>query len=168
MTKVQRTYGSSNRNKPTFTPSSPPSSLSSSPPLQESRKRSFEHSFSLSNKAPSTKRLKVSSVKPENKSKQERKQKNLTQLHLCFNQTIIKTCALCGLSYTKGVEEDEVLHKKHCLRMQKGTEWGKEEEKEGMKVGVQEIASGLKLKGGKKGRIICVNANVKGKVGSKV
>ncbi|THV07928.1 hypothetical protein K435DRAFT_825241 [Dendrothele bispora CBS 962.96] len=96
------------------------------------------------------------------------KQKTLTQLHFCIDKSIIKTCASCGLSYTKGAEEDEALHKKHCMRAQKGMEWGREEEKEGTKAGVKEVASGVKMKDGKKGRIICVNADMKGKIGSKL
>lgn len=47
-------------------------------------------------------------------------------------------------------------------------EWGREEEKEMIKAGVVEVASGVKLRDGKKGRIICFRADVGGKIGSKV
>jgi N-acetyltransferase len=47
-------------------------------------------------------------------------------------------------------------------------EWGREEEKEKIKAGVIEISNGIKLKDGRKGRIISFNANVGGKIGLKV
>ena len=49
-------------------------------------------------------------------------------------------------------------------------EWGKEEEREckSGKISVEEIESGIKLKNGRKGRIICFRADVGGKIGSKV
>lgn len=47
-------------------------------------------------------------------------------------------------------------------------EWGREEEREAGKVGVEEIQSAVKLKNGKKGRIICFKANVGGRIGSKL
>jgi N-acetyltransferase len=47
-------------------------------------------------------------------------------------------------------------------------EWGREEEREAEKVGVEEIQSAVKLKDGKKGRIICFKANVGGRIGSKL
>ena len=47
-------------------------------------------------------------------------------------------------------------------------EWGKEEEKERVKVGVEDIARGVQLKDGSKGRIISFKANVGGRLRSKV
>jgi hypothetical protein len=47
-------------------------------------------------------------------------------------------------------------------------EWGREEEREAEKAGVEEIQAAAKLKNGKKGRIICFKANVSGRIGSKV
>lgn len=47
-------------------------------------------------------------------------------------------------------------------------EWGREEERDGHSMGVREIANRVRLKNGKKGRIICVDATAGGKVGSKV
>lgn len=72
------------------------------------------------------------------------------------------------MSYTKGAPDDEALHKAHCARVQKGMEWGKEEERESAKVELTVIASDIQLKGGKKGRIIRVKADAPGKIGNKV
>ena len=47
-------------------------------------------------------------------------------------------------------------------------EWGKEEEREKGKAGVQEVVAGVRLKDGKRGRIICFRTDVGGKIGSKV
>jgi N-acetyltransferase len=47
-------------------------------------------------------------------------------------------------------------------------EWGREEERETSKYQVTEVHTGVKLKDGKKGRIICFPADVGGKIGSKV
>ena len=75
---------------------------------------------------------------------------------------------MCDLSYTKGAPGDEKLHRAHCSRIQKGMEWGREEEKEKMKAGVQEVGSLVRLKNGIRGRIIFFQADVGGKIGSKV
>lgn len=47
-------------------------------------------------------------------------------------------------------------------------EWGREEEKERGKAGVEEVESGVRLKDGRRGRIICFRADVGGRIGSKV
>jgi N-acetyltransferase len=47
-------------------------------------------------------------------------------------------------------------------------EWGKEEERECVKAGVEELHTEIRLKDGKKGRIVCFRANVGGKIGAKV
>jgi len=47
-------------------------------------------------------------------------------------------------------------------------EWGKEEERESVKVGVVEIAKQVQIAGGKCGRIISCPAECVGKIGSKV
>jgi N-acetyltransferase len=47
-------------------------------------------------------------------------------------------------------------------------EWGREEERETLKYGVVEVHRGVKLKDGRKGRIVSFRADVGGKVGSKV
>lgn len=107
-------------------------------------------------------------AKSHDVSKPKPKQKVLTQLHFSVDTTILRTCPLCDLSYTKGAPDDEALHKAHCARVLKGMEWGREEEREQVKVGVEEVAVGVKLKNGKKGRIICFKADAGGKIGQKV
>jgi N-acetyltransferase len=47
-------------------------------------------------------------------------------------------------------------------------EWGKEEERECVKAGVVQVASQVKLKNGKKGRILSCPADCTGRIGSKV
>ncbi|KAF8156938.1 hypothetical protein B0H34DRAFT_789535 [Crassisporium funariophilum] len=100
------------------------------------------------------------------------KQKTLTQLHFCIDQTILRTCALCDLTYTKGAPDDEALHRAHCTRVRQGMEWGREEEKDRIRGGeniVAEVANDVKLKVGKrKGRIVCIPADVNGKLGAKI
>lgn len=98
----------------------------------------------------------------------ENKKQNLIQLHFCTDRPILRTCPLCSLSYTKGAPDDEVLHTAHCARVQKGMEWGREEERECTKAGVKEVATGLKLKSGIRGRIISFRTDVGGRIGSKV
>ncbi|KAJ7702301.1 hypothetical protein B0H17DRAFT_913019, partial [Mycena rosella] len=107
-------------------------------------------------------------LKAKQTAKPKPKAKTFTQLHFCIDQTTLRTCPLCALSYTKGAPDDESLHKAHCARVQKGMEWGREEEKETLKAGVVEVASGVKLKDGRKGRIICFKADAGGKIGSKL
>ena len=79
---------------------------------------------------------------------------------------------MCDLSYIKGAEDDEVLHKTHCARVQQGMEWGREEEKDGIRDGqsiILEVENDIKLAGAKhKGRVICFPADVNGKIGAKV
>lgn len=167
-TKVVRTYG--NRARPSI-PSSPPSNLASSspPPATIKRKRPFEDAFASSNAPPLKKRAKSSAtVKSKSKGGLKPKQKTLTQLHFCVDTSILRTCPLCDLSYTKGAPDDEELHRAHCSRVQKGMEWGRDEEKEKVKAGVEEVASVVRLKDGKRGRIISFRADVGGKIGSKV
>jgi len=47
-------------------------------------------------------------------------------------------------------------------------EWTRDDIKESAKHGVVEIESGIRLRDGSLGRILAVNANVPGKIGSKV
>ncbi|KIM65138.1 hypothetical protein SCLCIDRAFT_64519, partial [Scleroderma citrinum Foug A] len=94
-------------------------------------------------------------------------QKALTQLHFILESSVLRTCAICGLSYTKGAPDDEALHRSHCGRVQRGMEWGKEEERESLRAGVAEVATNVRLKNGTCGRIICFPAKVGGKIGSK-
>ncbi|KAJ7184274.1 hypothetical protein C8R46DRAFT_883543 [Mycena filopes] len=178
MATLKRTYSRTIRSSLPSLPSSPPSLPASSSPLTgEKRKRPLEERLeniltpalkqprTLHDKPTPTPKAKAKkAAKPPPKAKA----KTFTQLHFCIDQTILRTCALCALSYTKGAPDDEALHKAHCARVQKGMEWGREEEKEQVKAGVVEVASAVKLKDGKKGRIICFKADVGGKIGSKI
>lgn len=171
--QVKRTY-SARVARPSL-PSSPPSELSS-PPTRK-RKRPLVDHTSLQNSPPTKKQnvgkkplLKpaTKSQKAKGKQKSEQKPLKLTQLHFSLDVTVLRTCPLCELSYTKGAPDDESLHRKHCARVQKGLEWGREEEKEMLKAHVEELATGVKLKNGVKGRIICFRPDVGGKIGVKV
>ncbi|KAA1474900.1 hypothetical protein DENSPDRAFT_841568 [Dentipellis sp. KUC8613] len=165
---VKRTYGS-RQAKPVLRSSSPLESPSSPP--KPSLKRPLKERLSFTNQPTKRPRLERSSDASSSKQKPKHDAKpsqTLTQLHFSIDTTVLRTCALCDLTYTKGAPDDENLHKSHCSRVQKGMEWGREEEKESVKMGVQEIASSVKLKNGKKGRIICVKATAGGRIGSKL
>lgn len=115
---------------------------------------------------PPRKRRKKQTV---SKKKHKAAPSSLTQLHFAIEKSTLRTCPLCNLSYTKGAPEDESLHRTHCARVQRGMEWGKEEERECSKVGVVEVASQVRIgKNGRRGRIISCPGECSGKVGSKV
>ncbi|TFY55809.1 hypothetical protein EVG20_g9180, partial [Dentipellis fragilis] len=155
--------------KPVFRSSSPLESPLSPP--KPSLKRPLKERLSFTNQPTKRPRLERSSDASSSKQKPKHDTKSsqtLTQLHFSIDTTVLRTCALCDLTYTKGAPDDESLHKSHCSRVLKGMEWGREEEKESVKMGVQEIASSVKLKSGKKGRIICVRATAGGRIGSKL
>ncbi|KAG6879678.1 hypothetical protein C0992_012976 [Termitomyces sp. T32_za158] len=166
--KVKHTYGSrktaASRAHPPLLPSSPVSddaSLKRKRPLQE------QSNVSVKPVQPAFKKHKTSS-KRWNSAKDSAKQKTLTQLHFCIDQTILRACTRCGLSYTKGAPDDESLHRTHCSRIEKGMEWGREEEKESVKSGVVQYAGCVQLKDGRRGRIIYFRADVGGKIGQKL
>ncbi|KIP08168.1 hypothetical protein PHLGIDRAFT_104748 [Phlebiopsis gigantea 11061_1 CR5-6] len=98
------------------------------------------------------------------------KQKQLTQLHFALDTTVLRTCAVCSLTYTRAAPDDESLHRAHCARVQRGMEWGKEEEREAKngKVRIEEVRTDVKLPNGAKGRVVCFRADVGGKIGSKL
>ena len=168
---AKRTYGS-NRSRPRILPLDYPSDRSSSLAAEENetttkvigmkRKRPFTEI--LSNVAPPKK--KASSSKLASKDNK----KPLTQLHFSIDRSIVRSCSLCGLSYTQGAIGDESLHKTHCARIRKGMEWGKEEERERLKYGSSavEVDDDVHLKGREKGRIISVDATCGGKIGQRV
>jgi N-acetyltransferase len=110
--------------------------------------------------------------KPETPKKsaadKKSKQQALTQLHFALDTSTLRSCAKCALTYTRGAPADESLHKTHCSRVQRGAEWGREEERDAARAGVVQIECGVRLKEGQKGRIVAVPADVGGKVGSKV
>lgn len=156
--RTQRTYTSKRNQKAAFHPSSPISTLSSSPAPEPTRKRLRAELDDV----PAPKRARKETRKPQEK------QKTLTQLHFCIDQPILRQCPLCELSYTKGAQEDESLHRAHCARVQRAMEWGREEVREAAKAGVEEVATDVKLNDGQKGRIICIQAHAGGKIGAKV
>ncbi|KAI0687134.1 hypothetical protein BC835DRAFT_1512826 [Cytidiella melzeri] len=191
MSSAKRTYASrSTRDPPVFLPSSPHSELTSSPPcVPSNRKRSQLDDSSLSNLPPTkrrtftttasssssnffTSRPCLPSARTQRKPKKvvANAQKQLTQLHFSLETSVLRTCSLCSLTYTTGAPDDETLHRAHCARVQRGMEWGKEEEREckSGKIGVEEVASGIRLKNGTKGRIVCFRADAGGKIGAKL
>ncbi|EKM82793.1 hypothetical protein AGABI1DRAFT_111363 [Agaricus bisporus var. burnettii JB137-S8] len=114
-------------------------------------------------------KLSVGSTASKKKQKAPLSSSSLTQLHFSIDKSTLRTCPLCNLSYTKGAPEDESLHRTHCVRVQRGMEWGKEEERESSKIGVVEVASQVKVgKSGKRGRIISCPVDCSGKIGSKI
>ena len=145
-------------------------------PARASRKRAREENDDGENIHP-TKRQNttvkaLSTVTSKNKrippSKKPRR-KPLTQLQLALStQPALRSCDLCGLSYTRGTPEDETLHRSHCARVTKGMEWGRDEEKERSRVGVSVVQEDAKLKDGEHGRIISFRADASGKIGTKV
>lgn len=194
--KVQRTYGSRNRRTiatSLTSPSSPPSALASSPPPTPAPRRPNKRNIAeleenieplLPSKCAKSIFLTPSSSSAKGKSKTTPKsqpkngavkaapQKALIQLHFNIDQSTLRTCSLCNLSYTRGAPDDESLHRAHCARVRQGMEWGRDEEKDktrGSESSVVEVASDIKLKGTKKaGRVICFPANIGGKPGAKV
>ncbi|KAF8226903.1 hypothetical protein L208DRAFT_1460701 [Tricholoma matsutake] len=139
------------------------------PSIAQGRKRSLEKHLplSLATNLPPPKRVKTSD-KGNPSAAVDNVPRTLTQLHFSIDQTVLRTCSHCGLTYTKGAPDDEVLHRAHCARVQKGMEWGREEEKERLKYDVTEVLTGVKLKDGRQGRIICFRADVGGKIGTKL
>ena len=167
MSTVRRTYSSRSAQ---LQRSSSPSGLDSPPP-KPPLKRPLAEPSSLANTRPLKRSRTSTSDSLKSKAKVEKKKKpqaKLTQLHFAIDSSILKTCAKCNLTYTKGAPEDESLHRAHCARVQRGAEWGREEQREAPKAGVLEIETDVKLKDGRKGRIIAVRADSTGKIGSKV
>jgi len=180
---VKRTYASRPRQRPTSPQSSPPLDI----PLVDSdrkRKRALLDCVSINTppKRPNTsglsplifksKAVNKTSFAPRNSKTTAKKPtiKPLTQLHFVVKSTL-RTCPSCSLSYTQGAVDDEALHRKHCARVQRGLEWGKEEEKEAHRAGVRVVEAFVRLKGRTEtshGRIIAVPAYVGGKIGAKV
>ncbi|KIJ69588.1 hypothetical protein HYDPIDRAFT_172933 [Hydnomerulius pinastri MD-312] len=155
-TTIKRTYSA--RSKASLSSSSP----STTPVKRKSLDTDTEN-------APPPKKRLASRLKSTGRpSSGKSSQKTLRQLHFILDSSILKTCLLCGLSYTKGAPDDEALHRSHCGRVQRGMEWAREEERESLKAGVEEVAVGVKLKDGTNGRIISFAANVGGRIGTKL
>ena len=172
---VKRTYGQAGQRKfaplppsPTTSPSCPSSPAKENIPSPAKRKRPLAELFS--NDLPPKKRPTVKKASDGKKAKDNKKAAALTQLHFCIDQSTLRTCPQCGLSYTRGAPDDESLHKSHCTRVKKGMEWGREEEKERGKASsdVTVIEEDVRTKDGQRGRIISVKATIAGKLGNKV
>ncbi|KAI0724044.1 hypothetical protein C8T65DRAFT_628304 [Cerioporus squamosus] len=144
--ELKRTYSTRAATKPLL-PSSPTSELTSPPP--PTRKRPFTD-------------------RPTEQNTPTSKQPKLTQLHFSLDTPTLRTCPLCDLSYTRGAPDDEALHKAHCARVQRGLEWGKEEQREAVKAGIEELQSNVKLRNGARGRVICFRPDIGGKIGAKL
>ncbi|KAI0362323.1 hypothetical protein OH77DRAFT_1500041 [Trametes cingulata] len=166
-TGIKRTY--STRAAKTAPPSSPPSELTSPPPLK--RKRPLTDRPPEGNTPAKKARRTPAASNSKGKGKAgdaSSKQPKLTQLHFSLDTPVLRTCPLCDLSYTRGAPDDEALHKAHCARVQRGLEWGKEEEREAARAGVEEVEGSVKLRNGARGRIICFRPDVGGKIGAKL
>lgn len=174
----KRTYGSQNRREITsFILNS--SDTSSSPERGGSDffslKRKRPLMDLLSNTTPPLKKpatvFKKAKLNDKNGRHSAAKTKTgLRQMHLAIETSVIKTCSICNLSYTIGAPDDESLHRSHCARVQRGMEWGKEEEKE---LGMSDtdafiVEDDIILSSKEKGRIVAVRANVGKKLGAKV
>jgi N-acetyltransferase len=171
-----RTYTTSRSSRVPLRSSSP-SDVSS---REHTKKRPLAERLAFQNTPQPLKRARtiassstsISKPKPKNKhkykGKEDRPPKTLTQLHFTLDTSILRTCPLCDLTYTKGAPEDEILHNSHCARVQRGMQWRRDEEKAAAEVKVSEIATSVKLKDGKSGRVISINADTGGKIGSKV
>ncbi|KAH9079448.1 hypothetical protein EDB83DRAFT_2257280 [Lactarius deliciosus] len=161
-----RTYTSS-RSSRKSTCSSPQPSTRKRPLAERLSFHNTPQSLQPTRAVPSA-RVSKSKTKHNLKSKEDRPPKNLTQLHFTLDSSILRTCPLCNLTYTKGAPEDETLHNSHCARVQRGMQWRRDEERAATEAHVCEIATSVKLKGGKSGRIISVSADVGGKIGTKL
>lgn len=151
---------------------SPPlaSDISSSPPSPPLRKRPLSALSTLSNPPASKRRLIGGKLAPKTRNKPHGPQKKLTQLCLAFDDapSALRACNSCGLTYTIGAPEDENLHRLHCARVQRGIEWGREEEREHERACVTEIRADVRLKDGRTGRIVSCRADAPGRIGTKV
>ncbi|KAJ1307833.1 hypothetical protein OPQ81_001915 [Rhizoctonia solani] len=128
-----------------------------------------------------TKKLKVvgNSQKPTSSKQASSNEKvastpSLTQLHFLPSKPILVTCKSCDLSYTRGAQEDEELHRTHCLRVARGMEWSREERSLEKPLGaemsdVELIEERYVLPNDDVGRILRIRCDItKGKLGQKV
>lgn len=171
---VKRTYGSQNsRPRLAARESSlePSSSTVTAPETTSRRKRPLADLFP-NGSPPKISKTSCSvgrrTAKPAKKL--AKKEDGLTQLHFSIDKPTQRTCPLCGLTYTRGAVDDENLHKSHCLRVQRGMEWGREEDKEmGKDDNVCSIVEeDVALGSGQSGRIVSAKPVAGGKLGTKV
>jgi N-acetyltransferase len=151
---TMRTYSSSRSSRVPLHSSS--SDLSSQ---EHSRKRPLSERLSLHNIPQPLKRARTSTTtassstptskpkqKQKYKGKEDRPPKSLTQLHFALDSSILRTCPLCDLTYTKGAPEDETLHNSHCARIQRGMQWRRDEERSTPGGRLPEIVTGVKVR----------------------
>ena len=159
--QVKRTYGArTNRTLSTYSGSSdtsPPTPEPAKPLLSTKRKRP------LLDLQPNV----VPLAKKQQRLKLLPKKEPLVQLHFITDSPIVRTCALCDLTYTRGAPDDEALHKAHCARVQRGFEWRKEDEGVKAKGGATEVQADVRLKSGETGRILCLSLSGTGKLRQK-
>ena len=170
--QVKRTYGCQN-SKPRFaamdSSSDSARSKSTTQEIVASTKRKRPLGDLFPNGAPPSKKPATEKSSTARKTRKIKKTNELTQLHFCIDQSIVRTCALCGLTYTRGASDDESLHKTHCSWVQRGMEWGREEEKELRKSDtVSVIEEDVMIGDGERGRIVSIKPCASGKVASKV
>ena len=149
--QIKRTYGARSTRLP------PPPDTSKSLTLTK-RKRPLAELLHPNVETPPKKQ----------RTKPRPKKTNLTQLHFITESSILRTCPSCDLTYTRGAPDDEALHKAHCARVQRGFEWGKEDERDRAKANVFEVQNNVRLKTGESGRIVSLNVCCGGKLGQKV
>ncbi|KAL5529260.1 hypothetical protein ACEPAG_5245 [Sanghuangporus baumii] len=175
--QVKRTYGSQNsRNRLAAKDSSLGTSSYSTPSVPDTtpkRKRPLANLF-LNNSPPKKFRTSCKSsavIRTDNfVKKAAKKETGLTQLHFCIDQSTLRSCPLCDLTYTRGAMDDENLHKVHCSRVQKGMEWGREEDKETRRNDgtCTIVEEDVVLRSGERGRIIAIKPATGGKLGTKL
>ncbi|KAL5490258.1 IFM1 [Sanghuangporus weigelae] len=175
--QIKRTYGSQNPRARIAAKESSLGASSSSPPsvpdTTPKRKRPLADLF-LNNSPPKRMRTSCKSsavIRADNfVKKAAKKETGLTQLHFCIDQSTLRSCPLCDLTYTRGAMDDEILHKAHCSRVQKGMEWGREEDKEtGRNDGTCTIVEeDVVLRSGERGRIVAIKPAAGGKLGNKL
>ncbi|OCB84214.1 initiation factor 2 [Sanghuangporus baumii] len=175
--QVKRTYGSQiPRTRIAAKESSLGTSSSSPPSVPDTtlkRKRPLADLF-LNNSPPKRIRTSCKSsalTRADNiVKKAAKKETGLTQLHFCIDQSTLRSCPLCDLTYTRGSLDDENLHKAHCSRVQKGMEWGREENKDtGWNDGTCTIIEeDIVLASGERGRIVAIKPAAGRKLGTKL
>jgi hypothetical protein len=158
-----------------ISPSSSQTDPTSSPPGTPSKRALADLDSSINSPSKRRRAFTLTSKTSHNKTslskavaKPPQKQSTLVQLHLLPDKPTLRECKLCGLSYTHAAAEDERVHRAHCLRVRKGMEWGREEERALGLDELEEVAKGVRLKHGKSGRIVCFRADLEGKMGRKV
>jgi N-acetyltransferase len=169
--QIKRTYGSRGA-RPALISSGSSDTSPSSSPARETTSTKLSSTLSNKRKRPLSDLLHPNVAPPPKKQQRGKpavkKTTTLTQLHFITDTPILRTCPLCDLTYTRGAPDDEALHKSHCARVQRGFEWGKEDERDKSRTNVVEVQSHVRLSSGEVGRIVSVPVTCGGKLGQKV